>query len=345
MTMTPYIEEILSQPEVLHTALERYDFQRFKELANSINRGEFDRIILTGMGASYYSLVPAWIRLVQLGLPAILVDTAELIHYVPGALTPKTLLWVVSQSGRTAEMIPLMDAAQFGRGMLIATVNDEDSPVARAADLSFPIYAPVELTTSTRTYLNTLAVNQFIAAGLSGEPLTPIHEAYLGAVESIRSYFQHWRQEVDFLKTKIGIPEHLVFLGRGISLGSAGMGALVLQEAAKFPAWSLSTAQFRHGPIEMADERLTAIVFAGSRKTAELNLRLLKDLLDYRVKGFWAAMSPQSEIPNLLLPSGDEICLPVFEAVFVQLLSIALAELSGIEAGKFNRIGKITLSE
>ena len=34
------------------------------------------------------------------------------------------------------------------------------------------------------------------------------------------------------------------------------MGALTLKEAARFPAESLQTAQFRHGPLELASPGL-----------------------------------------------------------------------------------------
>src|SRR5512143_3778019 len=109
MTNLPYIEEILSQPEVLLKALPRFDLQALNTLKQKLDRQEFDRIIITGMGASLYGGYPAWLLLAGHGLPVHWVDTAELIHYAGALITPRTLLWVISQSGRSAEIVLLLD--------------------------------------------------------------------------------------------------------------------------------------------------------------------------------------------------------------------------------------------
>src|SRR5512146_1445608 len=105
MTNNPYILDILSQPQVLRTALEGFDPTPLEHLGAAIRRGDFDRIVLTGMGGSLYASYQAWLALAKAGLPAMWVDTAELIHHVPGIITPQTLLWLFSQSGKSAEIV------------------------------------------------------------------------------------------------------------------------------------------------------------------------------------------------------------------------------------------------
>src|SRR5689334_1512030 len=103
MTNNPYILDILSQPEALQTAIERFDPSPLDPLAAAIQRGDFDRIVLSGMGGSLYASYPTWLTLAAAGLPAIWVDTAELIHHTPGLVASRTLLWLFSQSGKSAE--------------------------------------------------------------------------------------------------------------------------------------------------------------------------------------------------------------------------------------------------
>src|SRR5512137_741912 len=109
MTDNPYILDILSQPTAVKTALEQFDPVPLAPLAASVQRGDFDRVVLTGMGGSLYACYPIWQTLAAAGLPAIWVDTAEMIHHMPGLVTSRTLLWFFSQSGKSAEIVSALD--------------------------------------------------------------------------------------------------------------------------------------------------------------------------------------------------------------------------------------------
>ena len=52
MTTNAYILDILSQPDSIQTALDRFDPSPLLSLAAALQRGDFDRILLSGMGAS-----------------------------------------------------------------------------------------------------------------------------------------------------------------------------------------------------------------------------------------------------------------------------------------------------
>ena len=162
MTNIPYILDILNQPNSLKIALEQFDPASLALLAKTVRNNDFDRILITGMGSSLYASYSVWLTLAQAGLPALWVDTAELIHHTPGLVTSKTLLWIFSQSGKSAEIISALD---FKPAALLVTVNDPESPLAKAAQYQVPIRAGAEYTVSTRTYVNSLAVGQLAPHG------------------------------------------------------------------------------------------------------------------------------------------------------------------------------------
>ena len=58
------------------------------------------------------------------------------------------------------------------------------------------------------------------------------------------------------------------------------MGALTLKEAVGLPIESLETAQFRHGPLELAGPDLAAIVIATEPQTRDLDVGLAGELVD-----------------------------------------------------------------
>ena len=296
------------------------------------------------MGGSLYASYPAWLLLANAGLPVLWVDTAELIHHTPALVTSKTLLWIFSQSGKSAEIISAID---FGRiqkpAALIATVNDLESPLANASQIQIPINAGAEHTVSTRTYVNSLAVGQLAALALLGKDIEVARAELMQTASAIEAYLSSWESHVQLIGKSIGFPKRLAILGRGASLASAYTGALILGEASKFIATPYQAGEFRHGPLELATPDLTVWLFVGPQETRDLNLHLLKDLRSYQVNAFYIGSEKndwQIEIPNV--PS---IGLPLMEIIPIQLLTIHFAEQIGVEPGHFFRTGKITLAE
>jgi glutamine---fructose-6-phosphate transaminase (isomerizing) len=346
MKINPYIEDILSQPEELKNILTSLDLTPLKRIKLLIEQGEIDRIVMTGMGASFYGIYPAWMLLTQAGLPTFWVDTAELAHYLPKLITPRTLLWMVSQSGRSAELMHFFGATALPKPrMIFAITNDLSSSLAKAAEVILPINTPAELTVSTRTYLNTLAISQLSAQELIGQNTQPDIEDLLAAAENIASYLNNWQTLVENLKELIGLPRNLVILGRGASLAAAHTGALIIGEASKYPALSMNAAEFRHGPMELITPDLSVIIISGSDTTQPLNRRLADDVAHLGGSVFWISPKSDSNIPFVQMPAGAGLGLPVAEIIPFQLLSLELAEQMGVEAGKFFHSGKITLTE
>jgi glucosamine--fructose-6-phosphate aminotransferase (isomerizing) len=278
------------------------------------------------------------------------VDTAELIHHARELITPRTLYWLFSQSGRSAEIVSALDFELLPRpGALIATVNDLESPLAKAAkefnDLSafVPINAAVEKTVSTRTYINSLAASQLAALVLCGQEVTPALEAMLVTAEAMQAYLEGWVARVQRIGELLGFPKRLVLLGRGSSLAAAYTGALILGEAAKYSAVPFQAGEFRHGPLELATPDLSALVFAGPPETRDLNARLLKELRGYQSAAFWVGSDAQDW--EIEIPEVPVIGMPLVEILPIQLLSIHLAQQIGVEPGHFFRSGKVTLAE
>jgi glucosamine--fructose-6-phosphate aminotransferase (isomerizing) len=350
MTDIPYIQDILSQPSVLETALERFDPAPLAPLASAIEHGDFDRIVLSGMGGSLYASYTIWLMLANAGLPAIWIDTAELIHHTPRIVTPRSLFWLFSQSGKSAEIVSALDVEKISRPMaFLATVNDLDSPLAKSAETFagtsglIPINAIVEKTVSTRTYINTLAVGQLAALALLDRDVETARSSLKQTASAMESYLADWEARVANLGERLGFPERLALLGRGPSMASAYTGTLILGEAAKFLATPYQAGEFRHGPLELANPDLTVLLFAGPSETRELNRRLLQDLRGYDVNAFWIGADRNEW--QIELPETPAIGLPLMEMLPIQLLSIHLARQIGVEPGHFFRTGKITLSE
>jgi glucosamine--fructose-6-phosphate aminotransferase (isomerizing) len=344
MNEAPYVRDILSQPEALESALRAFDATTLKDVAAQLKAGQYDRVVITGMGASYHSGYPAWLMLSRGPVPAIWVDTAELIHHARSLVTPRTLLWMTSQSGRSVEITAALDGARLNQpATLIATVNDLESPLAAAAAACIPMHAEPEATVSTRTYVNTLALGQLAAIALLGGDVEWARRDLLETAAAMKEFLSNWKTLKQRLVDAIGFPRRLVLLGRGPSLCSAFSGALVLSEAAKYLATPFEAAEFRHGPLETAGPDLTALIFEGEESTRDLNFGMLHELREAGAKAFCIGSTAQEW--QLPIPAVPIIGLPLVEILPLQTLSVHFAESIGITPGDFFRIGKVTLKE
>ncbi len=341
-----YIKDILNQPAALRIALDRLILKPLQPYTRALGNGDYDRIILTGMGASGYAAYPAWLQLVEVGFPAFLVDSAELSHYAQELITQRSLVWIISQSGRSAEVLRILDLMQeTAPAALIAITNDQTSPLAQAASVILPLEAAIEYTVSTRTYLNSLAISQLVVQALCSRDLESHYDDLRKTAQYIADYLDNWDEHMLTLESLVGRPQHLILIGRGPSMAAVYTGALIIGEAAKFPALALNAAQFRHGPIEMAGSQLMVLVFSGSQETAALNRQMLENLLSFGTAAFWVSPSQQQELPALPMPQASGIGLPLAEIVPMQLLSVHIAIKTGFIPGKFLYSGKVTLIE
>ena len=334
----PFLADILSQPASL-LQLDRNSLSRtVAELAFRVDR--FDRIVLTGMGASLEALRPSWMDMVSGGRPAWLIDTAELIGSAAPLVTASTLIVAASQSGRSVELVDLAETLRPKAGALLAITNDAASPLAARADVVIDIVAGAENAVSTKTYTNTLAAGMTVANAFAGRDVdqTLEHTAL-----ALRSYLERWEEHLGEIGNLLAAPQRLYVVGRGRSLAAVGYSALILKEAAKIPVEGLSAPQFRHGPLELADERLDVVVFAGDNPTdRERNKRLLTDLRLFGARAFWVDDRGDDMAGPIPMPETAGADRAICEIVPMQLLAVAISQHAGIEPGKFRYLEKVT---
>ena len=337
--VNPYIADILAQPAALRDALERYSPAALEK----IKLTDFDRVLISGMGSSYNAAYPALIRLSNQSKPVQLVNAAELLHSLNGMIGTRSLLWLNSQSGRSAELVHLLERFRpRPPACLLTFVNDLSSPMAERADVCIPVHAGAEATVSAKTYVNMLAVNLLAAIQLGGGDVELAIREMLNAAEAMKTYLVNWEIRVRGLDSMLGDFERLFILGRGSSMSAVWNGSLINKEAAGCAFEGMHAADFRHGPLELVAAGFAAVIFAGSGSTSALNRELALDILSYGGKVIWVDSIPDPEIPTHLLPETSDLTRPLVEILPMQMLTLAMADRKGLEAGKFTHVGKVT---
>jgi glutamine---fructose-6-phosphate transaminase (isomerizing) len=340
--MTPYIEDIVSQPGALRKALANYSTTALER----INLAEFDRIIISGMGSSYYAAYPVLIEMSKGSIPVQLVNAAELLHSLNGMIGSRSLLWLNSQSGRSAELTHLLEYIKPRPPALLLTfVNDGSSPLGEQADICVPIYAGEEATVSTKTYTNMLAVNLLASIQLSGRNVDAASQEMYAAADAMETYLANWEARVEELGSTLGEFNQLFLIGRGASMSAIWNGSLINKEAAKCSFEGMQAADFRHGPLEIVSEGFAALIFAGASQTSVLNQELAREIVSYGGKAIWLDSTPDPDLPTFLFPATSELARPLAEILPMQLLTLAMAKRKNVEAGTFRHVSKITERE
>jgi glutamine---fructose-6-phosphate transaminase (isomerizing) len=332
--------EICGQPDALRRAADGLAEQEAELMRLRDAAANATSLLFTGMGSSYDACYPAVTALAARGVSATMLDTAELAHFRMQTLRPETLLVCVSQSGESAELIRLIDSlARHGRRPVVAAItNGSGNTLAAAADIALDTRAGEEHGPSTMTFATALGV---LDAAFGDE--APFERT---ALEMERVLHDPQRRANELAEWIEGRPT-LALLGRGSARAAAEMGALTLKEAARFPAESLQTAQFRHGPLELAGPLLAAILIATEDQTRGLDMGLAQELADAGAAVL--VVSQDGSVPGdahsfSVGPLNGGLAAAV-ATVPAQLLAWRLARSRGLSPGEFAVAAKVTTRE
>jgi glucosamine--fructose-6-phosphate aminotransferase (isomerizing) len=281
-----------------------------------------------------------------------MVDAAELVHFRARILDERALIVAVSQSGESAELVRLVRELERSRSRarLVSVTNDLANALASCADVALDTCAGRELGPSTMTFAGSLVVLAAASAVLAGDSVDDAVATV--RVESGRAAGAGERLLRDpglaeELESRLGGRAVVVLLGRGPARAAAEMGSLTLKEAAGVPAESLQTAQFRHGPLELAGPDLAAIVLATEPATRRLDVALAEELIE--AGSAVLVVGPDTEGPSRAMRLGvgslHPSLAPAASIVPAQLLAWRLALARGRDPGSYTRASKVTTHE
>ncbi|WP_026144263.1 SIS domain-containing protein, partial [Xanthomonas sp. SHU 199] len=183
------------------------------------------------------------------------------------------LYLVISQSGKSPDLLRNAQAAKDAGARVVALVNVEDSPLAQLADTVIPLGAgPEKSVAATKSYLASLAAILQLGAHWKNDP------ALLGALQelpqALRAAWQaDWRSLTDGL-----VEAHNLFvLDRGLGLAAAQEAALKFKETCGLHAEAYSSAEVKHGPMALVGPGFPVLAFDQPDEAGEGTRRLAEE--------------------------------------------------------------------
>lgn len=259
--------------------------QQPRHVALTVARGSSDH------AASYF----ASLTMSRLGVPvASLPMSVATLQQAPLQVRDQLAL-AFSQSGKSPDLIGTMQALRNAGALTVAAVNVPGSPLADACEFDLPLVAGPELSVAaTKSYIAMLSIGAQLVAHWQNDA------ALLGALNTLPDALRvagrlDWSAAVEALR---GV-ERMIVIGRGLGLAIAQEAALKLKETSGIQAEAFSSAEVRHGPMELIDRDYPLLVFAPRGPEQAGLLQLARDM---QARGARVLLAAPDDVPEATLP-------------------------------------------
>jgi glucosamine--fructose-6-phosphate aminotransferase (isomerizing) len=250
----------------------------------------------------------------------------------------------ISQSGRSPDVVAVIEASRRQGALTVAITNDTGSELAAAAEFVVGLQAGQErAVAATKTYVAEIAVLAMLSAALSGDEASA---ADLRTVPAALKAALEAEPTVADLAGRWARTDRCAVLARGFNYATARELALKLKEVAHVLADPYSAADFQHGPIALVEAGFGVIAIATSGPAyagmGALLERLDRDAARLLVLTDVEGYDGPGEVVRV--PAVPEWLSPAVAIVPGQMFAYHLALARGLDIEHPRNISKVTLT-
>jgi glutamine---fructose-6-phosphate transaminase (isomerizing) len=249
--------------------------QAISGIARHLDIGAMPLAVLCGRGSSGHAGVfLRYLIETRLHLPVSASAPSVITAFRKPLSLDHALFIVISQSGRSPDLVAATQSARASGARTVAIVNVVPSPVAEAAEFVIPIEAGIEHSVAaTKTVVGSMAAGAELIAALAAD------EALRSALDRLperlaRAAALDWSAVSGDLSTASAV----FVASRGLGLGPAREIALKLAEILRLPALGFSAAELQHGPRAALSAKTPVLLMRLNDETAATMDQLADDL-------------------------------------------------------------------
>ncbi|APR34473.1 SIS domain-containing protein [Paraburkholderia sp. SOS3] len=301
---------------------------RPRDVALTVARGSSDH------AASYF----ASLAMSRLGVPvASLPMSVATLQQAPLRVREQLAI-AFSQSGKSPDLVGTMAALRNAGALTVAAVNAPQSPLADVCEWQLPLVAGPELSVAaTKSYIAMLAISAQLVARWQRDA------ALLGALQGLPDALQKagvldWSHAVDELRGA----ERMIVIGRGLGLAIAQEAALKLKETSGIQAEAFSSAEVRHGPMELIGDGYPLLVFALPGPEQSGLLQLARDMRSRGARVLLAAPDGVAQRTLPLVSTANAALDPIAAILSFYVMAAGLAAARGRNPDAPRHLNKVT---
>jgi|SRR5262245_34639367 len=331
-------EEIAAAPEVVARQAEALAAPLARLLAR-LNRAPPRLVVTCARGSSAHAATFGK-HLIEryLAIPVAAAAPSIASVYRGGLRLEDQLVLVISQSGKSDDLVAFAERAQLSGAVTVAITNDADAPLAQVCPFVLPIGAGPELSVAaTKTFVATVsALLRLTAAWAHVQELDAALDRLPRRLAEAAKL--DWREGARALAGAAS----LVTIGRGPTLAIAREAALKLKETCNLHAEAFSGAEFLHGPVALVSARYPVLMFMPTDAAAD-GMRELAAWLRSKGSVPFAAEPGQGapgRLPALTSdqPEADAVCL----ILSFYTMIVDLARRLGTDIDRPRNLNKVT---
>jgi glutamine---fructose-6-phosphate transaminase (isomerizing) len=350
-------KEIFEQPQALENTMRgRFSEDGSTALFGGLNLTpaefrEVERFMFCACGTAWHACLVAEHLIERYARVPVEVDYASEFRYRNAPLDPRTLFFVISQSGETIDTLAALREAKRKGYRVLAINNVVGSTIAREADGGIFQHVGHEVgVASTKTFTSQLLLGAMVALYVSRMRDMSFNDGvdYVKALRGVPDLVRKALAQAPHIKAIARRYAHytdFLFLGRLSLFPIALEGALKLKEISYIHSEGYPAAEMKHGPIALISEKCPSVFFAPK---GEIFNKIVSSMQEINArKGPVIAIATEgTEIPPGLadevipIPDCHEAVLPIVATIPIQLLSYYIAVERGCDVDKPRNLAK-----
>ena len=271
-------------------------------VANRIRQADPRVVVISGRGSS--GNAGTLLRYLFEARAGLLVSTSApsvMTTYGQSIDMRNAVFIVISQSGRSPDLVMGAQSARKNGALTIAIVNDLTSPLALACELPLPMGAGLErsVAATKSVVLSMVTSVQLVASLTSDDELN----------EKIKRLPQRFSDALacdwSLWSSSLAAARAAFVVGRGFGLGPAREIGLKVTETMRLPTLSYSAAEVMHGPLACASAEIPFLVLRQNDGSSAMVDALIAELRVRKLNVF-SAGDPTGVLP--WIGNDDPIC-------------------------------------
>ncbi len=351
------LKEIYEQPTTVGNAFRgRIDEKNGDARLGGLNLtsrelSQVRQIHLIACGTSFHSALIGKYMIEDMARIPVHAEYASEYHYRNPVVPEGTLVFVISQSGETADTLSAMREARSKGATVLGITNVVGSTIARESDGGSYIHAGSEIgVASTKAFTSQVTI-LFLLAVLLGRQRTfstVQGMAYITALQQIPDKIERILTQSARLReiaASIMNCTNALYLGRGINYPVGLEGALKLKEISYIHAEGYPAAEMKHGPIALIDEAMPVIAIATRDPLYQKIHTNLREVRARKARLITIATEGDSELQSISehvihIPETLPNLQPLLTVIPLQLLAYHVADLRGLDVDQPRNLAK-----
>ena len=338
-------QEIFEQPQVLKRCLKDNDTM-MDQVVGEIERRQINNVVIAARGTSDHAgIYGKYIMEYALGLPVALAAPSIVTMYNRDLKLQNSLVIGISQSGKAEDVRAVIDNAKKQGALAITITNDDQSPLAKAADYHLYTNAGLEESVAaTKTFTSQMMMLALLVAKWAKDDafrkelcnIPEQMEQVLALADPIIERVQRYRYMEDCF-----------VLSRGVNYAIALEGSLKIQETTYVRAKGYAISDFHHGPFAMIEDDTPVIVYAPegpSKADAKEMLEKLRSV-HAEIIVITNAKDMGDDVITFMIPETDnDMITPFYNVVWAQMFACQLALAKGHNPDQPRGLKKVTIT-